>query len=171
MYWPSTSPAESVHCFATLAVSIHSFATLSVWQNLRVFPSAPWFQHPSLCIQLPYPLAGIFRKPEPEQQLQFISGKLAWSRDFVCFEDIYLEDDARFNKKFIIFFASARDRTWFHLPLPLKARSRSSASDNCDAMETSVLDEVASMFSSANILEFLAPGDIFWGKSLQKQIT
>lgn len=73
------------------------------------------------------------------------------------------------NKKFMIFFASARDLTWFQRPLPLKERSRSSASDKCDAMETRVLDEVASMFSRAKILEFLAPGDIVCLKLLQLQ--
>lgn len=79
----------------------------------------------------------------------------------------YLEDDAKLNRKFMISLASARERTWFHLPLPLNARSRSSASDNWDAMETRALEEVASMLSRAKILEFLAPGDIICGNSLQ----
>nr|GMD91299.1 hypothetical protein Iba_chr14dCG18060 [Ipomoea batatas] len=64
---------------------------------------------------------------------------------------------------------ASRVLTWFHRPRPLNARSRSSASDKCDAMETSALDEVASMFSSAKILEFLAPGDIICGESLQRK--
>jgi hypothetical protein len=50
--------------------------------------------------------------------------------------------------------------------LPLKTRSDSSASDNWDAIDTRVAEEVESMFSRAKTLEFLAPGDIDMGKSL-----
>lgn len=63
-------------------------------------------------------------------------------------------------------FASARERTWFHRPLPLKPFSHSSASESWDAIETNALDDVESIFSRAKILEFLAPGDIPWGQSL-----
>lgn len=79
----------------------------------------------------------------------------------------YLEEDAILKRKFIIFFASASERNWFQRPLPLNARSRSSASESCDAIETKVLEEVDSMFSRANILEFLAPGDNVSWQSLQ----
>jgi len=62
--------------------------------------------------------------------------------------------------------ASARDRTWVQRPFPLKTRSDSSASDNWDAIDTRVAEEVESMFSRAKILEFLAPEDIDMGQSL-----
>jgi hypothetical protein len=78
----------------------------------------------------------------------------------------YLDEEARLKRKFIMFLASGRDFTWFHLPLLLKPRSLSSASDNWDAIETRVLEDAASIFSSAEILELRALGDIVCGRSL-----
>ena len=60
---------------------------------------------------------------------------------------------------------------WFHLPLPLNTRSRSSASDSWEAMDTIALDDDDNMFSSAEILELLALGDIAWGHSFSFAIS
>ena len=52
------------------------------------------------------------------------------------------------------------ERNWFQRPRLVKARSLSSASDSWEAIATSELDDILSMFSSEDILAILAFGDM-----------
>nr|GMD96348.1 hypothetical protein Iba_chr15bCG3910 [Ipomoea batatas] len=52
------------------------------------------------------------------------------------------------------------ERSWFQRPRLLKACSRSSASESCEAIETSEFDEMLSICSREAILAILALGDI-----------
>nr|GMD94605.1 hypothetical protein Iba_chr15aCG4170 [Ipomoea batatas] len=52
------------------------------------------------------------------------------------------------------------ERSWFQRPRLLKACSRSSASESCEAIETSEFDEMLSICSREAILDILALGDI-----------
>ena len=52
------------------------------------------------------------------------------------------------------------ERNWFQRPRLVKARSRSSASESCEAIATSELDDMLSIFSSEDILATLAFGDM-----------
>ena len=58
------------------------------------------------------------------------------------------------------FLASPMERNWFQRPRLVKARSRSSASESCEAIDTSELDDMLSIFSSEDILDTLAFGDM-----------
>lgn len=52
------------------------------------------------------------------------------------------------------------ERNWFQRPRFVKARSRSSASESCEAIATREFEDMLSMFSSDVILAILAVGDI-----------
>lgn len=58
------------------------------------------------------------------------------------------------------FFASPIERNWFQRPRLVKPRSRSSASESCEAMATSELDDMLSIPSREDILAILAFGDM-----------
>lgn len=58
------------------------------------------------------------------------------------------------------FFASPIERNWFQRPRLVKPRSRSSASESCEAMATSELDDMLSILSREDILAILAFGDM-----------
>lgn len=71
-----------------------------------------------------------------------------------------LESARELNMYWSKFFASPIERNWFQRPRFVKARSRSSASESCEAIDTRELDEILNMFSSDDILAILAFGDI-----------
>ena len=71
----------------------------------------------------------------------------------------YLVSARELNIYWSKFFASPIDRSWFQRPRLVKARSRSSASESCDAIATRELEDIPSMFSSEDILAVLALGD------------
>lgn len=73
---------------------------------------------------------------------------------------MHLASATKLNMYWSKFFASPIDRNWFQRPRLVNARSRSSASESCDAIATSELDDMLSMFSSEDILAILAFGDI-----------
>lgn len=52
------------------------------------------------------------------------------------------------------------ERNWFQRPRLVKARSRSSASESCEAIATSELEAILSMLSREDILAILAFGDM-----------
>ena len=52
------------------------------------------------------------------------------------------------------------ERNWFHRPRLVKARSRSSASESCEAIATREFEDMLIMFSSDVTLAILAVGDI-----------
>jgi len=52
------------------------------------------------------------------------------------------------------------ERSWFQRPRFVNARSRSSASESCEAIATRELDDMLNMFSSDDFLAILAFGDI-----------
>ena len=52
------------------------------------------------------------------------------------------------------------ERNWFQRPRLVKTRSRSSASESWEAIATSELDDMLSIFSSEDILATLAFGDM-----------
>lgn len=58
------------------------------------------------------------------------------------------------------FFASPIERSWFQRPRMVNARSRSSASESCEAIATREFDDMLNMFSSEDILAILAFGDM-----------
>lgn len=79
-----------------------------------------------------------------------------------CWNDgglFYLASARELNIYWSKFFESAIDRNWFQRPRLAKARSRSSASDNCEAIDTSEFDEMLNMLSNEDILAILASGD------------
>lgn len=55
--------------------------------------------------------------------------------------------------------ASPIERNWFQRPRLVMLRSRSSASESCEAIATSEFDEILIMLSREAILDILALGD------------
>ena len=83
----------------------------------------------------------------------------------------YLEDVATSKRWFIVLLATDRVLIWFHVSVTLNTRSGSCASDSWEAMDLIAIDDEDNMFSSAEILELLALGDIAWGQSFSFAIS